>query len=254
MGKHTTNSSSASISSSKRSLSRQSSASSSLAERVGDRVAGDSPPLRQDVALQPLTSTSTSASSSSARSTVTVSPSHPVQAKAASAFASTPASASTSTHASAPTSAAVPPVLVGNQDAAQPLDHIDSDDSLDAIPQPIDDTIDMASKKTPFLRSAAARSDAAPYVATIHPLVVIAGIPIPTSSVTLSEEIDGAVLVSGLEGRLGISEPTHTGVLEGSMKDDLSEDGALLDDASSTASDSEHQENSPHEATIPLYP
>ncbi|KAJ4139052.1 hypothetical protein NW765_002949 [Fusarium oxysporum] len=53
MGKHTTNSSSASISSSKRSLSRQSSASSSLAERVGDRVAGDSPPLRQDVALQP---------------------------------------------------------------------------------------------------------------------------------------------------------------------------------------------------------
>ncbi|KAF5554864.1 sexual differentiation process isp4 [Fusarium mexicanum] len=301
MGKHTTSSSSASISSSKRSLSRQSSASSSLAERVGDRVAGDSPPLRQDVALQPLTSTSTSASSSSARSTVTVSPSHPVQPKghvlpyqapashipppslstaatpAAFAFASTPASASTSTHASAPTSAAVPLVLVGNQDAAQPLDHIDSDDSLDAIPQPIDDTIDMASKKTPFLRSAAARSDAAPYGSvsltpsrnnspagsdrwdpdshqlrhvpdTMRSETSHRSILGKKSSSRLSEEIDGAVLVSGLEGRLGITEPTHTGVLEGSMKDDLSEDGALLDDASSTASDSEHHENSPHEA------
>ncbi|KNB06883.1 hypothetical protein FOXG_08278 [Fusarium oxysporum f. sp. lycopersici 4287] len=274
-------------------------ASSSLAERVGDRVAGDSPPLRQDVALQPLTSTSTSASSSSARSTVTVSPSHPVQAKGhvlpyqapashipppslttaatPAAFASTPASASTSTHASAPTSAAPPSVLVDNQDAAQPPDHIDSDDSLDAIPQPIDDTIDMASKKTPFLRSAAARSDAAPYGSvsltpsrnnspagsdrwdpdshqlrhvpdTLRSETSHRSILGKKSSSRLSEEIDGAVLVSGLEGRLGITEPTHTGVLEGSMKDDLSEDGALLDDASSTASDSEHQENSPHEA------
>ncbi|KAF4496640.1 sexual differentiation process isp4 [Fusarium agapanthi] len=301
MGKHTTNSSSASISSSKRSLSRQTSASSSLAERVGDRVGGDSPPLRQDVALQPLTSTSTSASSSAARSTVTVSPSHPVQAKghvlphqapashipppslrtaatpAAFAFASTPTSAPTSTHASAPTSAAVPPVLVGNQDAVQPLDHIDSDDSLDATPHPIDDTIDMASKKTPFLRSAAARSDAAPYGSvsltpsrnnspagsdrwdpdshqlrhvpdTMRSETSHRSILGKKSSSRLSEEIDGAVLVSGLEGRLGITEPTHTGVLEGSMKDDLSEDGGLLDDASSTASDSEHQENSPHEA------
>ncbi|KAF5647169.1 sexual differentiation process isp4 [Fusarium sp. NRRL 52700] len=301
MGKHTTNSSSASISSSKRSLSRQSSASSSLAERVGDRVADDSPPLRQDVALQPLTSTSASASSSSARSTVTVSPSHPVQAKghvlpyqaaashipspslstaatpAAFAFASTPASASTSAHASAPTSAAVPSVLVGNQDAAQPLDHIDSDDSLDAIHQPIDDTLDMASKKTPFLRSAAARSDAAPYGSvsltpsrnnspagsdrwdpdshqlrhvpdTMRSETSHRSALGKKSSSRLSEEIDGAVLVSGLEGRLGITEPTHTGVLEGSMKDDLSEDGALLDDASSTVSDTEHQENSPHEA------
>ncbi|KAF9776377.1 hypothetical protein IL306_005441 [Fusarium sp. DS 682] len=275
--------------------------SSSLAERAGDKVVGDSPPLLQDVALQPLTSTtstSASASSSSARSTVTVSPSHPVQDKGhvllyqapashiplpslttaatPAAVASASASTSTFTHAPAPTTAALPSVLVDYQDAAQPSDHLDTDDSLDATPQPIDGNIDMASKKTPFLRSAAARSDAAPYGSvsltpsrnnspagsdrwdpdahqlrhvpdTMRSETSHRSMLSKKSSSRLSEEIDGAVLVSGLEGRLGITEPTHTGVLEGSMKDDLSEDSALLDDASA-ASDTEYQENSPHEA------
>ncbi|KAH6958571.1 OPT oligopeptide transporter protein-domain-containing protein [Fusarium avenaceum] len=294
----TTNSSSASISSSKRSLSRQSSASSSLAQRVGDRVAGDSPP-RQDVALQPLTSSSSS--SSTTRSTVTVSPSHPAlpvqdqghvlpyqvpashlplplslrTAATPAASASAPASASvasTSTHASGPSS-----VLIDYQDAALPSGHIDTDGSLDATLQQPDNNLDMASKKTPFLRSTAARPDAAPYGSVsltpsrnnspagsdrwdpdAHPLRHVPdtmrsetshrSMLSKKSSSRLSEEIDGAVLVSGLEGRLGIAEPTHTGILEGSVKDDVSEDGALLDDNSSAASDTEYQENSPHEA------
>ncbi|KAJ3512221.1 hypothetical protein NM208_g15350 [Fusarium decemcellulare] len=68
------------------------------------------------------------------------------------------------------------------------------------------------------------------------------------SSSRLSEEIDASMLASGLDSRLGVSEPAHTGILEESMKDDLSEDSALLDDASTTASEPEYQENSPHEA------
>ncbi|KAF5676437.1 sexual differentiation protein [Fusarium heterosporum] len=303
MGRRTTNSS-ASVSSSKRSLSR-SSASSSLAQRIGggdgDR---DRDRVPRDVALQPLTSTSTSTSSSSTntRSTVTVSPSHPVQDQghvlpyqapashlplpllltpttipAASASASTstsnpaPTSASatsTSTHASAPSS-----LLVDHQDAALPTEQ----GSLDATPPQSNTDLDMASKKTPFLRSAAARSDAATYGSVsltpsrnnspagsdrwdpdAHQLRYVAdtmrsetshrSVLSKKSSSRLSEEIDGAVLVSGLEGRLSITEPTHTGILEGSLKDDVSEDGALLDDDSSTASDTEYQENSPHEA------
>ncbi|EKJ79004.1 hypothetical protein NXS19_013369 [Fusarium pseudograminearum] len=285
MGKHTTNSSSASFSSSsKQSLSRKSSASSSLAGRVGDRVVDDSPTLRQDVALQPLTSSS---SSSTSRSTVTVSPSHPVQDQGHVLLYQAPASdilplplltttatpaASASASASAP-----PPVLFDHQNAALPSpEHSNADDSLDATPQPSNADLDMASKKTPFLRSAA-RSDAAPYGSVSltpsrnnspagsdrwdpdsHQLRHVtdtmrsetshrSGLSKKSTS-RLSEEIDGAVLVSGLEGRMGLGEPTHPGVLEGSLKDDLSEDGALLDDDSSAASDTEYQENSPHEA------
>lgn len=287
MGKRTTNSSSASISSSsKRTLSRKSSASSSLAQRVGDRVVDDSPTLRQDVALQPLTS---STSSSTARSTVTVSPSHPTQDQGHVLPYQAPAShiplplltaaATPAAPASAP--ASVPTsVLVDDQNAALPSsEHNDTDDCLNATPQPSNADLDMASKKTPFLRSAAVRPDAAPYGSVSltpsrnnspagsdrwdpdsHQLRHVtdtmrsetshrSGLSKKSSS-RLSEEIDGAVLVSGLEGRMGLGEPTHPGVLdlEGSMKDDMSEDGALLDDDSSAASDTEHQENSPHEA------
>ncbi|RSL90231.1 hypothetical protein CEP52_014649 [Fusarium oligoseptatum] len=169
-------------------------------------------------------------------------------------------------------------------------DNADSDrEALDAsdlgflAPQTTEGTLDMASKKTPFLRSAATRPDAAPYGSVsltpsrnnspagsdrwdpdAHQLRHVPDTMRSETSRTsrtsrrstltkqsssrLSEEIDGAVLVSGLEGRLGVSEPAPAGVLEESMKDDYSEDGALLDDASSTASESEYQENSPHEA------
>ena len=282
MGKHTTSSSSSS-SKSKRSLSRKSSVSSSLAQRVGDadRVADDSPTLRQDVALQPLTSSS---SSSTFRSTVTVSPSHPVQQDQGHVLPyQAPASHMPlpllTTSATPAASASAPPkLLVDNQNAAlSSLEHTDTDDSLDATPQPSDADLDMASKKTPFLRSAAARSDAAPYGSVSltpsrnnspagsdrydpdsHQLRQVtdtmrsetshrSGLSKKSSS-RLSEEIDGAVLVSGLEGRMGLGEPTHPAVLDGSLKDDQSEDSALLDDASSAASDTEYQENSPHEA------
>ncbi|KAJ4131830.1 hypothetical protein NW768_006030 [Fusarium equiseti] len=280
MGKHTTSSSS---SSSKQSLSRKSSASSSLAQRVGDvdRVADDSPTLRQDVALQPLTSSS---SSSTVRSTVTVSPSHPVQQDQghvlpyqAPAF-HIPLPLLTTSATPAASVSAPPKLLVDHQNAAlSSLEHTDTDDSLDATPQPSDADLDMASKKTPFLRSAAVRSDAAPYGSVSltpsrnnspagsdrydpdsHQLRQVtdtmrsetshrSGLSKKSSS-RLSEEIDGAVLVSGLEGRMGLGEPTHPAVLDGSLKDDQSEDSALLDDASSAASDTEYQENSPHEA------
>ncbi|KAH6996142.1 OPT oligopeptide transporter protein-domain-containing protein [Ilyonectria sp. MPI-CAGE-AT-0026] len=135
----------------------------------------------------------------------------------------------------------------------------------------------MASKKTPFLRSPDLRPVAAPYGSVsltpsrnnspagsdcrdpdAHQL---RHVPDTMRSDTsrrsnasrhssrLSEEIEGAVLVSGLEGRFGVAEHTHAGgLLEESMKDDVSEDGPLLDDASTTASDAEFEENSPHEA------
>ncbi|PTD02022.1 Glutathione transporter 1 [Fusarium culmorum] len=273
MGKHTTNSSSASFSSSsKQSLSRKSSASSSLAERVGDRVVDDSLTLRQDVALQPLTSSS---SSSTTRSTGTVSPSHPVQDQGHVLLYQAPASdilplpllTTTATPAASASASASAPHQSSSTIKMQPRH---------ATPQPSDADLDMASKKTPFLRSAA-RSDAAPYGSVSltpsrnnspagsdrwdpdsHQLRHVtdtmrsetshrSGLNKKSSS-RLSEEIDGAVLVSGLEGRMGLGEPTHPGVLEGSLKDDLSEDGALLDDDSSAASDTEYQENSPHEA------
>ncbi|UPK96738.1 hypothetical protein LCI18_007673 [Fusarium solani-melongenae] len=160
---------------------------------------------------------------------------------------------------------------------------LDASDLGFLAPQTTEGTLDMASKKTPFLRSAATRPDAAPYGSVsltpsrnnspagsdrwdpdAHQLRHVPDTMRSETSRTsrtsrrstltkqsssrLSEEIDSAVLVSGLEGRLGVSEPAPAGVLEESMKDDYSEDGALLDDASSTASESEYQENSPHEA------
>ncbi|CAM1511576.1 Fc.00g090890.m01.CDS01 [Cosmosporella sp. VM-42] len=144
---------------------------------------------------------------------------------------------------------------------------------------PLEVASDMASKKTPFLGSGA-RPDA-PYGSVsltpsrnnspagserwdpdAHQLRQVSE-PLRSDTLRsetsrrsnvskhssrLSEEIDGAVLVSGLEGRFGIAESTHAGVFEESMKDDVSEDGPLLDDGSTTASEAEPEENSPHEA------
>ncbi|KAM0431821.1 hypothetical protein ACHAPT_005071 [Fusarium lateritium] len=296
MPRHTTSSRSRSTNS------RQSSSSSSSAQ-----ARADDSHLQQDVALQPLTSTS----SSTARSTV--SPSHawapyppdpsldqghvlpPYQAPAAGdsqtlltvASAAAPAVAPSPVlvrdqHAGQPSSVSQPPTSAAVTAADEDDDDLDQE-ALDAsdpgslAPQPTEGILDMASKKTPFLRSAATRPEAAPYGSVsltpsrnnspagsdrwdpdAHQLRHVPDTMrsetsrrsnlTKQSSSRLSEEIDGAVLVSGLEGRLGVSEPTHTGVLEESMKDNLSEDGALLDDASSTASESEYQENSPHEA------
>lgn len=71
-----------------------------------------------------------------------------------------------------------------------------------------------------------------------------------------SEDLDGAALVSGLEGRFGLAEAPLPSEILDHDKDDgdiSSEDGLLLDDAS-TASGIDLEENSPHElvrASVP---
>lgn len=62
----------------------------------------------------------------------------------------------------------------------------------------------------------------------------------------LSEDLDGAMLVSGLDGRFGVAEaPPLSGVLSNDKAD--SEEGPLLEDRD-VDSDAEDVENSPHEA------
>ncbi|PNY29761.1 Glutathione transporter 1, partial [Tolypocladium capitatum] len=65
-----------------------------------------------------------------------------------------------------------------------------------------------------------------------------------------SEDLDGAVLVSGLEGRFGLAEAPLSGEILDQVKDDdlTSEDGLMLDDAQFSDADGEAHENSPHEA------
>ena len=68
----------------------------------------------------------------------------------------------------------------------------------------------------------------------------------------VSEELDGAMLVSGLEGRFGMAEaPLAGGIVEEDMKTDTSEDIPLADDEDEgqyAASDYHGDDNSPHEA------
>jgi OPT family small oligopeptide transporter len=70
----------------------------------------------------------------------------------------------------------------------------------------------------------------------------------------LSEDIEGAVLVSGLEGRFGGTDASlHGGMLEDHIKnDDIPDDSPLIDDQDSDSdSESDHDnddDNSPHEA------
>lgn len=64
-----------------------------------------------------------------------------------------------------------------------------------------------------------------------------------------SEDLDGAMLVSGLEGRFGVAEAPLSGeILDSDKKDDHSDDGPLLGDGSSDFTDAAGDENSPHEA------
>lgn len=62
----------------------------------------------------------------------------------------------------------------------------------------------------------------------------------------LSEDLDGAMLVSGLEGRFGVAD-APLGTLLDNDKQDHSEDGPLLE-GRAPDSDAEDDENSPHEA------
>jgi OPT family oligopeptide transporter len=82
------------------------------------------------------------------------------------------------------------------------------------------------------------------------------------ASSRVSEELDGAMLVSGLEGRFGMAEiPIASGIVEEDKKTDTSEDAPLMGeeeegedddddgyDDESVISESDIGENSPHEA------
>ena len=72
------------------------------------------------------------------------------------------------------------------------------------------------------------------------------------TSSRISEELDGAMLVSGLEGRFGMAEaPIAGGMVEEDMKTDTSEDVPLVgrdDEEEDGASERDEEENSPHDA------
>lgn len=138
----------------------------------------------------------------------------------------------------------------------------------------------MASKTTPFLRSpAASRIEAATYGAVSstpsrnvspagsdsvadnsHQLRRVAEANEGRSEVSRrsmvskqssrrSEDLDGAVLVSGLEGRFGVTEAPLSGVLLDGDKDDSgSEDGPLLGNDTAAFFERDADEDSPHEA------
>lgn len=154
------------------------------------------------------------------------------------------------------------------------LENIDASSDTDRPPL-LEADLDMASKTTPFLAS---KPEVPPYGSVsltpsrnnspagsdsrnmnAHQLHRVPDtVRSDTSrrsmfskqSSRLSEDADGAVLVSGLDGRFGVAEANGaTGVFEDTGKDDVSEDGPLLDDASTNApDDDEFEENSPHEA------
>lgn len=63
-----------------------------------------------------------------------------------------------------------------------------------------------------------------------------------------SEDLDGAVLVSGLEGRFAGEAPLSGGMFDGDKDDSGSEEGPLLGVDSAAIADHEADEDSPHEA------
>lgn len=138
----------------------------------------------------------------------------------------------------------------------------------------------MASKKTPFLFSAAGnRLDSSPYGSATatptgnasltasdsesdggHPLRQVRrtsrksqsskSLTTSREASRKSEDLDGVVLVSGIESRLSLADvPFPSEMIENDKSDDTgSEDGPLLDDDSTDISDHEADENSPNEA------
>ncbi|KHN94208.1 Oligopeptide transporter OPT superfamily [Metarhizium album ARSEF 1941] len=139
------------------------------------------------------------------------------------------------------------------------------------------DEADMASKKTPILRAVdGSRPTSSPYGS-----VTVSQDASPASSDSeednnhhrlrrigsqnrsqlslgsrrsmtswRSEDLDGTALMSGLEGRFGIAESAFPSEILDHDEDDediFSDHGPLLEDASSTDSTIEPEENSPHE-------
>lgn len=262
-----------------------SSSSSSPAEtRVRER--GDSSHLHKGgvVSLQLQTLASTSSTARSTVSETLASPlreaSYPTQIQipppaetSSSVTASRSRTTSHHAHPSPRASQAIADPAIG------PRPHHPDDDAAAAADD--DDDDDMASKKTPFLRSVdgASRQDSSPYGSVAvtpnrnaspadsdsddddaHQLRRVRD---PTrsqrslsskrslvsrQSSRKSEDLDGAALVSGLEGRFGLAEAPLSGEILDQVRDDdlTTEDGLMLDDDQSSEADQE--ENSPHEA------
>ena len=153
------------------------------------------------------------------------------------------------------------------------------DPTLGPDPAASDDNMATSSSRSPFLNSSAgyhvdgpygtvsttASRDASPSgsnstLEDIHPLRRVSGTVRSTasrrsalskSSSRLSEELDGAMLVSGLEGRFGMAEaPLAGGIVDEDKRNDQPDEGLPLrgEDEDSAASDGEHEENSPHDA------
>ncbi|OAA47579.1 Oligopeptide transporter OPT superfamily [Metarhizium rileyi] len=154
---------------------------------------------------------------------------------------------------------------------------------LDLLDSQLDEA-DMASKKTPILRALdGSRSASSPYGSVTASQD---GSPVSSDSeldnahrlhrlgsqnrsqLSLSsrrsmtswrsEDLDGAALISGLEGRFGLADSSFPSQILDHDKDNdenSSEDGPLLDDASAAAASTvEQEENSPHElvrASVP---
>ncbi|EFY92715.1 hypothetical protein MAC_01351 [Metarhizium acridum CQMa 102] len=237
----------------------------------------DSQLHEQGVPLQTLAA----ASSSTARSTASSSPFPPQPSEAESSSntgprESTPVVRPSSRSSSSSTS------IAGHDPASPSLSEAIAEPTLGRLDHQLDEA-DMASKKTPMLRAMdGSRSVSSPYGS-----VTLSQDASPVSSDSeddnnhrlrrigsqnrsqlslssrrsmtswRSEDLDGTALMSGLEGRFGIAESAFPSEILDHDKDgeDIgSEEGLLLEDASSTESTIEPEENSPHElvrASVP---
>ncbi|POR36191.1 Glutathione transporter 1, partial [Tolypocladium paradoxum] len=229
--------------------------------------------------LQTLASTS----SSTARSTVSETHASPLREPPYPTQIQVPPPAETSS-----VTASRSPTTSHHAHPSPPASEAIADPALGPRPRHPDDAAaaddDMASKKTPFLRSAdgASRQDSSPYGSVAvtpnynaspadsdfdddegaHQLRRVRDATrsrrslsskrslVSGQSSRKSEDLDGAALVSGLEGRFGLAEAPLSGeILDQDKDDDLTtEDGLMLVDHRASEADHEAHENSPHEA------
>ncbi|KAK8932155.1 hypothetical protein H634G_04635 [Metarhizium anisopliae BRIP 53293] len=226
----------------------------------------------QGVPLQTLAPRSTASSSS-----------FPPQPSEAESSSYTGPRESTSVVRPASRSSSSSPSIPGHDPASPSLSEAIAEPTPGCLDHQLDEA-DMASKKTPMLRAVdGSRSTSSPYGSVTrshddspvssdseddhnnHRLRRIGSQNRSQLSLSSrrsmtswrSEDLDGAALMSGLEGRFGIAESAFPSEILDHDKDgeDIStEDGLLLEDASSTASTIEPEDNSPHElvrASVP---
>ncbi|KAK2596753.1 hypothetical protein QQS21_006148 [Conoideocrella luteorostrata] len=269
MGRRT-NSTSNSNTKTSTTASSESKASPFASPPVETRVS-DSQLQEQGVPLQTLAAASSSTALSSASATSSLPP-QPTKKTLSSAETGSTASSS-SVSSSIPDHVSVFPCL--HEAVTEPtLGTLDL--QLDAV--------DMASKKTPILRAVpGSRPNSSPYGSVAvsrdtspmssdseengtHRLRQVSSHSrshrslssrrsmISRQSSRRSEDLDGAALVSGLDGRFGLAEaPLSSEILDHDKDEDItSEDGPLLDDDddddASTVSAADPEDNSPHES------